>query len=138
MDTSFVYDDTNSYRRWLNETGAGSGNKYDNTIIRALMKNDAVREKFFRKLNRYMSTDWTPDAINARVDEWVEVLIPEMPQQFEKWGGSMKKWKGQIDLFKKRVAIRPQLFLGHISGKTGMGKEAMRRYFAELMELLDM
>jgi hypothetical protein len=136
MDTSFVYDDTNSYRRWLNETGAGSGNKYDNTIFRALMKNGAVREKFFRKLNRYMSTDWTADKINARVDEWVEVLMPEMPQQFEKWGGSMKKWKAQIDLFKKRVSIRHALFLGHISGKTGMGKEAMREYFAELMELL--
>ncbi len=138
-DTDWAfYTDTDSYRRWLDKNGAGSGKKTDNTLFVQLMKNPEVKKKFLRRFGELMFTSWRSDLVNAKIDAFARLIEPEMARQSAKWGGSVKRWKSAVNSFKSYSNARPKKMLGYIRKELGFTNSQMREYFGEIMDYLGM
>ncbi len=135
FDTDWAfYTDTDSFARWLKPGGMGSGNKTDNTLFIALMKNASVREQYLTLLGRLMADEWTTAKILEKSDGWKEALYPEMPAQTRKWGGNEKTWLNEIKRFNTYASQRPKKLLTYIKRATGYNSEQMRVYFGRAMD----
>lgn len=134
FDTDWAfYTDTDSFRRWLDPAGAGSGKKTDNTLFIQLMKNKEIRERFLTMLGHHMYTSWRRELILEKIDAWYRALLPEMPAQFERWDGSMKRWKSEIRELRRYTSERPKKLLGYIKRELGWSNDEMRVYFGDIM-----
>lgn len=139
FDTDWAfYTDTDSYRRWLDPAGAGSGKKTNNTLFVQLMKNKSIKEKFLTRLGELMGSSWTPEIILEKSRQWQEVLLPEMPAQAAKWGPTQSQWKTGIKKFEDYAKTRSKKMLTYIKKETGLSTEQMRVYFGEIMDILGM
>lgn len=136
-DTDWAfYTDTDSYRRWLDKGGAGSGKKTDNTLFVQLMRNPAIKEKFLRRFGELMYTSWRPDIVNAKIDAYARLIEPEMAAQTARWGGSVKRWRSALNSFKKYADERPRKMLGYIKRELKWSDAQMRAYFGDIMDHL--
>ena len=112
----------------------GSGNKTDNTLFVALMKNKTVQAQYLTLLGNLMAHEWTTEKILAKSKWWQDTLYPEMPAQTEKWGSNEKGWLGAIKTFNTYAKERPKKLLGYIKKATGYSDDQMRVYFGEIMD----
>lgn len=135
FDTDWAfYTDTDSFGRWLKPGGMGSGNKTDNSLFVALMKNKTVQAKYLTLLGNLMAHEWTTAKILEKSKAWQDTLYPEMPAQTKKWGGNEKGWLGAIKTFNNYAKERPKKLLGYIKKVTGYSDDEMRVYFGEIMD----
>jgi hypothetical protein len=135
FDTDWAfYTDTDSFGRWLKPGGMGSGNKTDNSLFIALMKNASVRDRYLTLLGNLMADEWTSEKILAKSQWWQDALAPEMPAQAEKWGGNQKGWLNEIKRFNAYASERPKKLLNYIRKSTGYDAQQMRAYFGRAMD----
>ncbi len=135
FDTDWAfYTDTDSFGRWLKPGGMGSGNKTDNTLFVALMKNTSVRKRYLTLLGALMADEWTTAKILEKSDAWKDALYPEMPLQTAKWGGNEKGWLNAIRTFNNYAKARPKKMLAYIKRASGFSNAEMRVYFGRLMD----
>jgi hypothetical protein len=135
FDTDWAfYTDTDSFRRWLTPGGMGSGNKTDNSLFVALMKNKSVQARYLTLLGNLMADDWTTEKILEKSDWWKQTLYSEMPAQTEKWGGNEKSWLADIKAFNNYAKARPKKLLTYIQKYTGYSNDEMRVYFGRIMD----
>ena len=138
-DTDWAfYTDTNSYRRWLDKDGAGSGKKTDNTLFLQLMKNPEIKKKFLMRFGELMNISWRTEQVNEKINAWVNILEPEMARHTARWGGSVKVWKNRVSSFKNYNKDRPKKMLGYIQKDLGFNNSQMRVYFGDIMDHLGM
>ena len=136
-DTDWAfYTDTDSFRRWLDPEGAGSGKKTDNTLFVQLMKNTQMQEKFLSLMGELMYTSWRSDLVLAKIDAWYDALLPEMPAQFERWGSSLKRWNSRVKEFRGYAQTRPKKMLTYIKKELNWTNDQMRVYFGDIMDEL--
>lgn len=139
FDTDWAfYTDTDSYRRWLDPAGAGSGKKTDNTLFVQLMKNPDIKRKFLARFGELMHKSWRSDLVLAKIDAFYAVLEPEMQRHFRKWGGSVKTWTARVKTFRDYARERPKKMLTYIKKELGISTEEMRTYFGDIMNDLGM
>ena len=135
FDTDWAFvTDTDSFGRWLKPGGMGSGNKTDNSLFVALMKNKTVKARYLTLLGDLMANEWTTQKILEKSKTWQDTLYPEMPAQTKKWGGNEKSWLGAIKAFNNYAKERPKKLLGYIKKATGYSNDEMRVYFGEIMD----
>ncbi len=135
FDTDWAFiTDTDSFGRWLKPGGMGSGNKTDNTLFIALMKNKAVQQKYLTLLGNLMADQWTTAKILQKSKWWREALYPEMPAQTNKWGGNETGWLSSIRQFNAYAKERPKMLLKYIKRATGYSDSEMRVYFGRVMD----
>ncbi|MDO4546749.1 MAG: lamin tail domain-containing protein [Clostridia bacterium] len=136
-DTDWAFNtDTDSFRRWLNANGVGSGNKTDNTLFVQLMKNPTMRDKFLRILANIMYNNFRPEIVIAKIDEYCQLIEDEMPAQTAKWGGSVRNWNSRVKQLKTYANSRPKKLLGYIRSELGWTTAQMREYFSEIMDAI--
>jgi hypothetical protein len=102
------------------------------------MKNKEIRERFFTILGHHMYSSWRSELVLAKIDAWYDALLPEMPAQFERWGGNMKRWNTRVKELRRYASERPQKMLGYIRRGTGWSRDEMRVYFGDIMDELGM
>ena len=88
---------TSGYRRdffskYFNPAGHGSGNGFDTTLGRSLLQNNRFVERFLYYCADFFNNVYTPDKINAKVDELQENI------RFEMENYDLKRWEPYIHL----------------------------------------
>ena len=88
---------TSGYRRdffskYFNPAGHGSGNGFDTTLGRSLLQNNKFVERFLYYCADFFNNVYTPDKINAKVDELQENIRYEMENY------DLKRWEPYIHL----------------------------------------
>lgn len=137
FDTDWAFNvDTDSFRRWLDPAGAGSGKKTNNTLFVGLMKNRKAKDRFLTILGRVIHDHYRTSLIDEKVESFYRLLEPEMPMHFSKWDGTVSGWRKHIQEFRKYAKSRPKKFLYYVQKDSGMSKDEMRRYFADIMDEL--
>ena len=72
----------------------GSGNKTDNSLFVALMKNKSVQARYLTLLGNLMADDWTTAKILEKSEWWKQTLYPEMPAPDREVGRQRKELAG--------------------------------------------
>ena len=132
LDWAF-HNDSNSYSDWLNRKGCGLKNATDNTLFRALMSNDEVKDYFLRRLGERMAGAWCSEVIVAKIDERQTLLIPEMEQNYTRWGNTLSRWYEMVDKMREYARTRPSKLIGYIAEHEELTDAQIEEYFGEAL-----
>jgi len=134
LDWAF-HNDADSYSDWLSRKGCGLKNATDNTLFRALMANDEVKDYFLRRLGDRMAGVWSSEVILAKIDERQELLIPEMEQNYTRWGNTLSRWYDMVDAMREYARTRPSRLVGYIADCEDLTDEEIEDYFGEALRV---
>ena len=142
------FDSMTSY---LKETGAGE-QKIDNTIIRKLLENKDMQDKFLTRLGEIYQF-FTTDRMLTLYNEMVAQLEPEMPMHFSRWAeendkainidspttpeGALRYWHTRLDYTRNVLKKRPRYFYEMVQERLTLTDEQMLTYFGTKPELPD-
>ncbi|MBQ3864522.1 MAG: CotH kinase family protein [Clostridia bacterium] len=107
--------DWNVFRGYLNPEGTGVGKAFENILFRRLIENQTMRQLFFDRLAYHVQNTFNVQKVNARIDEYVAAMEPEMPAHYAKWtsNGSVDKWKKHVERFRTYMTNRPEWMKKH-------------------------
>lgn len=136
------FDSPTSY---LDPKGAGQQN-IDNTLIRKLLENDEMKEKFLRNLGRIFQT-FTTQVMLDTFNTLASQIEKEMPLHFARWAewnektinidspltpeGALRYWHARLDYTRNVMKKRPNLFYGIIQKYFGLSDDTMADYFGQ-------
>ncbi len=124
------YTDTNSVGRWLKPGGVGDGNKRDNSLFIALMKNPVCRDYFLTLFSEKLKGDWSSQSVLAKMADRYNELLPELPAHLERWNKSQSNYNSHLNKLKKYAQTRPGRLLYFYSN--ALNKAEFEKYFGEL------
>ncbi len=135
----------NSPVSYMDPNGAGDQN-VNNTLIRKLLENKEMREKFLKRLGTVFQT-FTTEAMLDTFNGLVAKIEPEMMQHFSRWAehneksinadspltaeGAMHYWKSRLNRSRNVIKKRPTLFYGMVQNYFGLSDNAMVTYFGK-------
>jgi len=140
-DGGMTYIDQNSVGRMLDPKGAGRDNLTYNRILRALLKNEKVRDYFLTRFGELL-VEWSAENVLARIDERYLELKGEMGQHYSKWKNSTT-WEKEVQALRDWAMKRQYILFskGYIQGmdasdsSDNLTNEEMQHYFGEAMAL---
>mgnify|MGYP001229246378 CR=1 FL=1 len=136
-DTDFgfsIYDGPEGYKRnHLEFATKAGGTEYPNPdwstfLLRSLLKNQEFRTNFINRFADHLNTIFSPEAVVSKIRELEKMLEPEIPEHIERWsslGGSLDRWKQNVDALEVFAENRPTYVRQHISEYFGLGGEAL-------------
>ena len=135
----------NSPVSYMDPNGAGDQN-VNNTLIRKLLENKAMKEKFLQRLGTVFQTFTTQNMLDT-FNGLVAKIEPEMPLHFARWAefneqsinadspltaeGAMHYWKSRLNRSRNVIKKRPTLFYGMVQNYFGLSGDAMEQYFGK-------
>lgn len=136
------FDSPTSY---LDSKGAGQQN-IDNTLIRKLLENAEMKEKFLRRLGEIFQILTTEVMVNE-MRTMAAMISPEMTLHFARWAelnektinvdspltpeGALRYWKSRVDWTCNVMKKRPTYFYEIIQKYFGLSNATMVEYFGE-------
>lgn len=93
-------------------------------ILRKLLANNTFREYFINRYADLVNTLFTSDHLSSHIQSVVNILEPEMPRHFSRWGSSMENWYHEIDsVVYPYIEERPEVALQNIQDQFGLNKQ---------------
>lgn len=142
------FDSPTSY---LKESGAGD-KKINNTLIRKLLENDEMRDKFLTRLGEIYQV-FTTEFMTELFNEMAATLEPEMTMHFNRWAeendkninsdspttpeGAIRYWNTRLDYTRNVLKKRPTYFYEMVQERFELTDEQMLDYFGEKPPLPD-
>ncbi len=128
----------------LNPKGMGNY-RINNLLIRSVLQNDAMRDKFLRRLGQLFQTEFLPERLLERFDEMIAQIAPEMPMHHDRWAEEMPKevsldvpkngpgafsyWQQRNKRARNVIRWRPYVFWGMVQDHFQLSDEVMLDYF---------
>lgn len=128
LDWAF-YTDTNSIRRWLTPGGMGNGNRTNNDLFVACMKNDRFRDEFLTYFGQQLATTYSTKNVLSKIEARYNALLPELPAQFAKWGMTESEYKAEIKVLVSYAEDRPTNLIGWFKDALDLSNDEMQTYF---------
>ena len=133
----------NSPVSYMDPKGAGKENM-DNTLIRKLLENKEMKEKFLRRLGEIFQV-FTTQVMTDTFNELAKQIEQEMTLHFARWAelndkkiiaespvtpeGAMRYWNLRLDRSRNVMKKRPTLFYGMVQEYFNLPDVAMLEYF---------
>ncbi len=151
MDYGLFMASNNGIKDQLNPKGAGANDDIDNTLIRKLLENDVMLDRF---LTRYgeIYRQLTAEAMLAQIDECYKLLEPEMQMHFERWAeynlksisseqpqtvdGCLRYWNTRVNRLRNVVMRRPQYVYKQLQEWFSLSDAQMLQYIGPMPEFL--
>lgn len=148
-DYGFFNSKFNSPRSYLKPKGAGD-QLIDNTLIRKLLENDEMKDKFLTRLGE-MFQMLTTDYMTAVFDEMAAMLEPEMQMHFSRWAeenekavnsdspltpeGAMRYWNVRLNQTRNVLKKRPTYLYEMVQEQFKLTDQQMLIYFGYKPEM---
>lgn len=149
VDYGFFKSGFNSPMSYLKEKGAGD-QYIDNTLIRKLLENSEMQDKFLTRLGEIYQL-FTTDYMISVFDEMAAIIEPEMQMHFSRWAeendkainsdspltpeGAMRYWNTRLDYTRNVLKKRPRYFYEMIQEQFEITDQKMIEYFGVKPEL---
>lgn len=114
----------------LNPLGTGGYGSTDTstTLINRLLQNEGFRDEFLRRFGWHMSTVWTEENINARIDEIIAQIGPDMQKDCDRWGLTYSSWEAHIKTIRNFAHRRERALLQYVRAYFDLSTAALREY----------
>ncbi len=135
----------NSPVSYMDPKGAGDQN-VNNTLIRKLLENHEMKEKFLHRLGQIFQTFTTQTMLDT-FNGLVATIEPEMPLHFARWAefnekninadspltaeGALRYWKQRLDRSRNVIKKRPTLFYEMVQQYFNLPNATMTEYFGQ-------
>jgi hypothetical protein len=139
-DNSDAY--TSGYRRdfftGIRPGGHGSGKATSTELSRALLKNSSFRALFLEKVALMLNEVYTPEKINARVDELQNNIYDEMAYDVDIWNNmSYTSWKQHCDNIRAYANNYQDYCLKYVQSYFSLSDSEMTSIFGRVSALKD-
>ncbi len=105
--------------------------------VSALVKVPAMRDLFLTRFGEILYTKFQPDDLDAKIDEWVEVIGPLIPAQHSRWRtGDLQAWNEEVATLRKYCRERPAAMVEHISRHFALSEEEVEKYFGAFLSTI--
>lgn len=127
------YTDTDSASRWLSPKGAGSGNKTNNKLFIALMKNPTFFDNYCTFMGKMLATDWSTQSVMNDIEKRYNELLPEMPQHLARFDLTESSFNSAMSKLVSYAEERPTKLLGYMKKAYSLSDADMQKYFGDAM-----
>jgi hypothetical protein len=115
------YPDWNALNFALSDWG-GWNSTVNTELLQNLVENEDFVWYFSSRGADLMNSYLKPETVNAKLQEILLPLEPDIQHQFDRWGGSVTNWESKLDYVQSFVSDRPFYY---------------RQHFQERFELID-
>jgi hypothetical protein len=126
-DWGFGLHDERAYRNnslafHTKENGPAWPNpEWSTFILRKLLENKEFEEKFINRFCDALNTSFENNNVEAKLDEHINMLSPEIDKHLKRWKLSRKKWEYELKVMKKFGKERPNFTRMHLMEKFNTG-----------------
>ncbi len=92
-------------------------------ILRKLLDNEEFKYLFINRFCDHLNTTFLRDSMLAKIEEHYQLILPEMPRQWERWGLSKRVWNIHFNRIKNFAKKRPDIIWKQIAEKYETGKK---------------
>ena len=110
-------------------------NNGHHTLIRSLLKNPEFQDMFLKRYAELLHTVLNEQAVNAKIDQFVSWMEPEIEQDRAKYGLTVERWRTNIEKIRTYVkdSVRIKNVLASIKSYFGLSTDEMKKYYSDLM-----
>ncbi len=144
LDYGLFNSTTNGIKVVLNPKGTGVNNAISNVLIRKILENREMQDRFLRRFGEIFRALTTPVML-AQVNECHALLQPEMQMHFERWAslnlksissdqpltvdGCLRYWNTRVDRLRNVVKKRPTYCYDQVKEWFSLTDAQMAAYF---------
>jgi hypothetical protein len=152
LDYGLFDSNFNGIKIILDPRGTGVNRAIDNTLIRKLLENPQMQDKFLRRFGEIFR-QLTTEVMLRQVEECYNILQPEMMMHYERWAsyhlksisseqpqtvdGSMRYWNSRVNRLKNVVKKRPTNCWKQVKEWFKLTDAQMIDYFGPMPEMPD-
>lgn len=152
LDYGLFDSNFNGIKIILDPRGTGVNRAIDNTLIRKILENPQMQDKFLRRFGEIFQ-QLTTDVMLAQIDEAYNILQPEMMMHFQRWSsyhlksisseqpqtvdGSMRWWNTRVSRMKNVVKKRPTNCWNQVKEWFSLTDAQMTEYFGPMPQMPD-
>lgn len=92
-------------------------------ILRKLLENQSFREDFVNRFCDYLNTSFEEERVQAKIDSFYNLYLPEMPRHLQRWRLRREKWDKQVDILRNFARQRPAFVRAHLKNYFSTGPE---------------
>ena len=116
---------------FLHPKGHGSGNNFNNRMMKAIYANMKWRKEFIERYAELLNTTLRPERFHTIIDAMADEIRTEMPGQVERWDApeSVEQWEQNISDLKATVDSRWPAAVKEIQTTFGLSDDRMAELF---------
>lgn len=103
-------------------------------LIQGVLASEAGRDAFFKRYAYLMRTILNEEYINAHMDEIIEPLLSEMPQDRERWKRTMSAWEGRIEELREFPIGREKVVIKDMKDYFSLSDAETEYYFGDWLD----
>lgn len=119
----------NTLASMTDPAGTGAWNNISTALTVNLLKNKEFEHTFVERFAYHLTYTFAPERVIRRIDELAANIEAEMPNQVERWGGSMDRWFSEIEDLRKFARQRPDIVIEQIRQKFNLSPEEVQVLF---------
>ena len=147
MDYGLFNSAANGIRNYLNPSGHGANDDVDNTLIRKLLENQEMFDKFMTRFGEIFNT-LTTDVIIEEINACYAILEPEMEMHFARWAesnlkniefdqpqskdGALRYWNQRVEFIRNVARKRPAYCWRQLAEWFKLTDKEMEAYFGPI------
>lgn len=135
-DFGFGLDGATAYKKNSIEDFTKASNElwpypaWSTMIIRNLLKNDSIKNEYINKFCFYIATIFDSTTVLNKVDEFVNLLEPEIDFQHKRWGSNRSRWDKEITRVKDFAKYRAAYIYEFLEAKFNLSNKYRLRLIA--------
>lgn len=90
---------------------------WSSLIIRKLLENDSIKDRYIQKFTYHLNTTFKPDNVVNHISGISKSLNSEIPYHFRKWKRNPKSWKNSVDYIIDFAERRPRYLFSFLKTK---------------------
>jgi hypothetical protein len=129
-----MYNIRHNYYLYITGTDSNPENKaiYTNELLTNLFKNKKFVDTYLTHLHDELKNVWTTANVTKRIDEIVNKISNDMPQEQSRWGLDMKSWNTEIDKLRSFAKNRSKYVLSTTKSFFHLSSTDVKKYFGDL------
>ncbi|MBQ4600251.1 MAG: lamin tail domain-containing protein [Oscillospiraceae bacterium] len=102
-------------------------------ITNNMMNNAQFRQQFLERLSYHMGNALSNQNVLARIDYFEQLLLPEIPRERDRWGGTLEGWKNMVQRLRNFITNNDHLgdIVDHLKVYIGLTSNEIETYFKE-------
>jgi hypothetical protein len=135
LDTAMLKADSNNPMvLFLRPKGSPIQYDFDHVPFSALMEVPGMKDKFLARLGELMARRFTASTLDARLNEWKQVMLPIIPYHIQKWTFlTLTSWSRNIEEFRVVLKARPDYVVASARTLFKLTDAQVRQYFGDFL-----
>ncbi len=124
-----MYFPTVNYYTFMNDVDGMGSMRIRPDLTLYLFKNKQFKKEFVSKLKEVLKTTWNEGKIISTINEYHDLLEPEMARNASKWGFTMASWEKEVEVMRNFARKRKNYLLNQTKSYFGLSESEMGEFY---------